>query len=54
MIPSRGLTSAFGEVRFGDADRLHECRKAGVAGMTWTGHHDRKESFGTGVVPVPH
>lgn len=32
MIPSGGLTSAVREVRFGDADRLHGCHKAGVAG----------------------
>lgn len=48
--PSRRLRLALRGVRFGDANRLYEGRKAGAAG----GDIGRKESFRAGAVPIPN
>ena len=47
---SRGLVSALRGVSFGDADNGGD--KTVMAGVTMAGHSHRKESFGSGVVPI--
>ena len=47
---SRGLVSALRGVSFGDADNGDD--KTVLAGVTMAGHSHRKESFGSGVVPI--